>query len=169
MKTLIVFASKYGATAECAKRIAALLPGETVLHRLDEGECPAPEEFDGVICGTSIYMGQPRKEMKRFLKTHAAALQKQPLGLFLCCIQDVNRSVAEQVDVSFPRALREHACVLGALGGVVEFDRLRGLDRFMMNLISGDLRKKTGASAVNTLSGERIAKFAQTYLQGAQK
>ena len=77
MKTLIVFASKYGATAECAKRIAALLPGETVLHRLGEGECPAPEEFDGVICGTSIYMGQPRKEMKRFVKTHAAALQKQ--------------------------------------------------------------------------------------------
>lgn len=169
MKTLLVCASKYGATVECAHRIAARLPGETVVHRLGEGELPALDGFDGVIVGTSIYMGQPRKEFKRFCKAHSKELLKRPLGLFLCCIQDVNRSVTEQVEVAFSRALREHSCVIGALGGAVEFDRLRGLDKFFMNLIAADLRKKTGASALNTVSDERIAQFAETYLQGLQK
>ena len=163
MKTLIVYATKYGGTRLCAERIAKKLPGETTLYSIGEGETPALSGFDGVIFGTSVYMGQPLKAAKRFLKAHGAELMQKRLGLFLCCVQDVNKSVADQVEVAFPRKMREHACVIGALGGVVNFDKLRGFDKFLMGLISGDLRRKANTNVVSTLSDARIDQFAATY------
>ena len=59
--------------------------------------------------------------------------------------------------------MREHACVIGALGGVVNFDKLRGFDKFLMGLISGDLRRKANTNVVSTLSDARIDQFAATY------
>ena len=166
MKTLIIFATKYGGTRMCAERIAKKLPGETALYCIGEGDMPALSSFDGVIFGTSVYMGQPLKSAKRFLKSHGAELMQKRLGLFLCCVQDVNKSVSDQVEVAFPRRMRDHARVIGALGGVVNFDKLRGFDKFLMNLISGDLRKKAKTNVVSTLNDARIEQFVSTYCEG---
>ena len=78
----------------------------------------------------------------------------------------MNKSVADQVEVAFPRRLCDHACVIGALGGVVNFDKLRGFDKFLMGLISGDLRRKAKTNVVSTLNDARIEKFVSTYCEG---
>ena len=81
-------------------------------------------------------------------------------------MQDVSQSVADQVRVVFPASLREHACAIGALGGIVDFRTLRGMDKLLMQLIAGDLRKKSGGDVVTTLSNERITAFIQAFESG---
>ena len=49
MKTLILYATKHGATREAAKRIAAKIPG-AVFHDLKQDGIPALFDFDCVIC-----------------------------------------------------------------------------------------------------------------------
>ena len=59
MKVLICAASKYGATSEIARAVADVLAGRgcevTVLPPQEAG---AVEEFDAVVLGSAVYMGQ---------------------------------------------------------------------------------------------------------------
>ena len=55
MKTIILYATKHGAIAEIARRIAAHING-AVVHDLKQ---PVPDltEYDSVIVGSSVYVG----------------------------------------------------------------------------------------------------------------
>lgn len=161
MHTLIAYAGKYGATRECAEHIAGLLPGETKLHDLEQDPSAALEPYDTVVIGCSVYMGKPRKAAIQFCRKETPALLEKKVGLFLCCIQDLDKTVAQQFSLAFPKALMEHAVVHGQLGGIVDFDKMKPFDRFIMNIVAGDLRKKTGSNRISTLSDERIERFCQ--------
>jgi len=56
MKTLILYATKHGATREVATRIASHTDG-TVLHDLKQASTPTLADFDCVIIGSSLYGG----------------------------------------------------------------------------------------------------------------
>lgn len=166
MKTLIAYSSKHGATKDCAERIAKKLPGETALCDLDANPQPDLAPYDTVVVGCSFYMGKPRKAAKKFCKESLSALLEKRTGLFLCCIQDLDKTVSEQLQLAFPAALREAAAVTGQLGGTVDFTKLKGMDRMIMNMVAGDLRKKTGGDIVSTVSEERIDRFCTLLVEG---
>lgn len=161
MHTLIAYATKYGATRECAERIAARLPGKASLADLDSGGAVDLAPYDQVVVGTSIYIGKPRKSAKAFCRRYEKELLQKPLGLFLCCIQDIDKSVRTQMEVAFLKALLTHAKAMEALGGVVDFTKLGKADGIIMNMISGDLRKQTGGDVISTLSDARIDGFCR--------
>lgn len=161
MNTLIAYAGKYGGTRACAEKIQALLPGNVTLCDLQSRDTPDLSAYDTVVVGCSVYMGKPRKAAIRFCQSHAQALMQKDLGLFLCCIQDIEKNLRQQYELAFPKVLFEHAKVHGQLGGVVDFTKLTPVDKFIMNLVAGDLRKKTGGDLISTLSDERIARFAK--------
>lgn len=163
MRTLIAYATKYGGARVCAERLAALLPGETEVVELTRGAKADLASFDAVIVGTSVYMGRPRKEATQFIEQNQAALLARRLGLFLCCLQDQEKTVAEQLSLAFPQKLRMHAAAADALGGVVDYRRLKKVDAFIMNMIAGDLRKKAPQDTVSTLSDERFARFVRAF------
>ena len=73
MKTLILYATKYGAAYEIARRIAERIDG-AVIHNLKQDGMPPLEEFDCVIAGSSVYVGMIRKEAKAFFTKNTAAL-----------------------------------------------------------------------------------------------
>ncbi len=165
MRTLIAYATKHGGTKQCAERLARLLPGAEPLEitkatRLDL----AP--YDAVILGTPIYMGRPRKAMRTFCKRHQSALLEKRLGLFLCCIQDQENLVGEQLAVAYPAPLRERAVAKGALGGVVAYDTLGRFEKYIMDQVAGDLYKQTGHGAINTISDLKIERFAAEFITG---
>lgn len=166
MKTLIAYSTKYGATEECAKRIAKRLPGNTDLRCLDGVRVDSidPLDYDQVVIGCSVYMGKPRKPARQFCQHHLQALLKKRTGLYLCCIQDIDRNVMQQLSLAYPKELIEHAAAMEQLGGVVDFTKLGRMDRFIMNLIAGDLRKKTGDQIISTLSDSRIKTFCDRLL-----
>jgi menaquinone-dependent protoporphyrinogen oxidase len=82
MKTLILYASKYGAACEIARRIAGYMD-EAALHDLKQGGVPSLAEYDCVIIGSSVYAGTIRKEAKDYLEKNAEGLHGKKTGLFL--------------------------------------------------------------------------------------
>ncbi|MCL1964663.1 MAG: flavodoxin domain-containing protein [Firmicutes bacterium] len=159
MRTLIAYATKYGGTKTCAERLRQTLPGGADLLALPAEGHTDPTAYDTVIVGCSVYMGKPRKEAMAFCKEHKEILLTKNLGLFLCCMQDLDKTVKQQMALAFPQDLRKHAAALGALGGVVDYGKLSRVDGFIMKLVAGDLMKKAGQSMLSTLSQERIDAF----------
>jgi menaquinone-dependent protoporphyrinogen oxidase len=83
MKVLVCAASKYGATAEIARAVADVLAERgcqvTVLPPQEVG---AVEEFDAVVLGSAVYMGQWMKPARQLAERSAAALSARPVWLF---------------------------------------------------------------------------------------
>ena len=67
MKTLILFASRYGATEEIAYMLKSAVGGDvTVCNVREHGISLA--EYDTVIIGSCVYMFKLDKHIKRFLR-----------------------------------------------------------------------------------------------------
>ena len=83
MKVLICAASKYGATSEIVQAVADVLAGRgcevTVLPPQEVGTV---EEFDAVVLGSAVYMGQWMKPARELAERSAAALAARPVWLF---------------------------------------------------------------------------------------
>ena len=83
MKVLVSAASKYGATREIAQPVADVLAERgcevTVLPPQKVG---AVEEFDAVVLGSAVYMGQWLKPARELAQRQAAALASRPVWLF---------------------------------------------------------------------------------------
>ena len=83
MKVLVCAASKYGATSEIAQAVADVLAERgcevTVLPPQEVG---AVEEFDAVVLGSAVYMGQWMKPARELAERSAAALGARPVWLF---------------------------------------------------------------------------------------
>ncbi len=82
-KILVTYATQYGATAEIAEKIGAVLrqaglqadivPVDNV-HDLSA--------YQAVILGSGVYIGQWDKKAAAFLKTHEKSLAERPVWLF---------------------------------------------------------------------------------------
>lgn len=82
-KVLVTYASKYGATAEIAEKIGEALN----TAGLPTDVSPVKQvsdlsEYDGVILGSAVYVGQWRKEAVRFLEANESALTERSVWLF---------------------------------------------------------------------------------------
>lgn len=82
-KILVAYATKYGATAEIAKKIGDVLRQSGLIVEVlpaDQVRDLAP--YKAVILGSGVYIGSWRKEAAQFLKTHEQALSQRPVWLF---------------------------------------------------------------------------------------
>jgi menaquinone-dependent protoporphyrinogen oxidase len=83
MKVLICAASKYGATSEIAQAVADVLAGRGCeVTVLPPQEVDAVEEFDAVVLGSAVYMGQWMKSARELAERQAVALAARPVWLF---------------------------------------------------------------------------------------
>ena len=83
MKVLVCAASKYGATSEIAHAVADVLAERgcqvTVLPPEKAG---AVEEYDAVVLGSAVYMGQWMKPARELAQRSTGALAARPVWLF---------------------------------------------------------------------------------------
>lgn len=133
MKTLILYASKYGATAECARLLAQELGPRAELHNLEEG-APDLAGADAVLVGGPIYAGMLRKPVKEFCKKQEAALLEKKLGLFLCCTTPAQAE--DFLRQNLPAALLEHAGAKENLGGVLPTGKVRAMDKMILSMVA---------------------------------
>ena len=83
MKVLVCVASKYGATSEIAQAVADVLAGQGLeVSVAPPGQADAIEEFDAVVLGSAVYMGQWMKPARELAEHSAAALAARPVWLF---------------------------------------------------------------------------------------
>ena len=154
MKTLLLYATKYGATAEIAKRVAAQLD-HAIIHDLKQGSIPQLKDFDCIIVGSSIYAGAFRKEAKTFIAQNADELITRKLGLFICSIGDGDEDKIFKINV--PDNVLQAVKAKAALGGTFDPKKANFLERLIMKAAT----KQSGY--VDNINDEKIIKFTRIF------
>ena len=133
MKTLILYATKHGATREAAERIAQKIPG-TMLHDLKQANIPPLADFDCVIFGSSIYVGSIRKEAKTFLEQNADRLKEKKFGLFLCGLQENEEK--QFFASNFSPDILTAAKATAFFGGIFDPKKAGFMERFIIKTVA---------------------------------
>ena len=152
MKTLILYATKYGATYEIARRIAERMDG-AVIHDLKNDGMPSLEEFDCVIAGSSVYVGMIRKEAKAFLAKNTAALCNMKFGLFLSGLEPGKEN--ELFSTNFSPQILQSAKAKVFLDGIFDPKKIRLFDRILLKMAAKP------SKYMNTINDEKIKEFAE--------
>jgi menaquinone-dependent protoporphyrinogen oxidase len=154
MKTLIIYASKYGATEKCSNLLKDKLHNEVEIVNIKKESIPEINMFDKIIIGGSIYMGKIQKEVNQFCLKNASVLKNKKLGFFICCMSE-NEVAEKQINNSFPEELLKNAVARGCFGGEFNFKK--------MNFIEGVIIKKISKTSEDSskLLKENINEFAQ--------
>ena len=83
MKILVTVASKHGSTYEIAKAIGSeLATGGLDVSVMPVQDVKTIDEYDAVILGSAIHMGQWMKPAKEFVARVTAILASRPVWLF---------------------------------------------------------------------------------------
>jgi menaquinone-dependent protoporphyrinogen oxidase len=83
MKVLVCAATKYGATGEIADAVADVLAEKGLeVTVIPPGQVGSIEQFDAVVLGSAVYMGQWMKPARELVDRSAAALAARPVWLF---------------------------------------------------------------------------------------
>lgn len=141
MKTLILYASKYGCAKDCAAYLKSRLNQETELMNLKKAGKIELESYDCVVIGGSIYIGKIQKEVRQFCEQNLQSLLQKKVALFICC------TTPEQVDEffgnNFQAPLLEHATERVNWGGELRHDKMSFFDKKITNMVSKLEPKKT--------------------------
>ncbi len=151
MKTLIVYATKHGATREIAERLAKKLDGADVCDLAAPG-VPSVADYDCVVVGSGLYAGAARSEARTFLQANEAALSGKKLGLFFSGIG--KDGLDGYLKSNVPAALVPHAAASAMLGGKFTPSQAGFFERLVMRIVA-----KTSAP-IDTIDDDAIASFA---------
>ena len=110
MRVLVAYASRHGATAGIAERVARVLKESGLdadLKRIDD--VPTTNEYDAFVIGSAAYYFHWLKEATSFVNRHERELAERPLWLFSSGPLGNDKVDAEDHDVLKGAAPREFA------------------------------------------------------------
>jgi len=153
MKTLILYATKYGATKEIAQKIATLIEGSQI-YNIKEKNIPDLDSFDCILLGSSVYAGSIRKEMKEYIALNKSSLKDKKLGLFISGMG--TESSDKAFKDNFPTELLETASSKEVLGGIFDPQKVNKLEKTIYKLVAkqGDYK--------STLREDKIKAFVES-------
>jgi menaquinone-dependent protoporphyrinogen oxidase len=118
MKVLVAYATRHGATAGIAERIARVLEGAGLtvdLTKIDDVR--VTDDYDAFVIGSAAYYFHWLKEATRFVREHQRDFGKRPVWLFSSGPVGSDKVDAEGHDVvkgAAPREFTEFAQTLDA-------------------------------------------------------
>src|SRR5665648_535004 len=155
MKTLIIYASTYGYTKECVEKLKELIDGEVIITDIKKDDVPSSDEFDNIIIGGSIYMGQIHKKLKEYCTANLNLLLNKKIALFLCC--GLPENFDETIKNCFPTELLEAAIAKECFGGELRTEKMR----IEHKMISGLMQRASTPVTPETMSlPETMTKLA---------
>ena len=135
-KALIVYGTRYGATASTSEEIAGILRQEGIEVRVvnaKEEKVKAITDYDLVIVGSGIQINRWTGEPEKFLKKFQKELARKKVALFVCCgsaSQALNEGKTETIEKARRKYLEEKAVqynlqpvALGFFGGVYNYNK----------------------------------------------
>lgn len=159
MKTIILYGTTYGFSQMCAERLSDHLEGEVELVNLMKDSVQDLSQYDHVIIGGSVYMGQVQKKVKAFCQKHEAILCKKNLGLFLCC------GSATQFEVflnnNFSPNILEAAGIKACFGGELNPEKMGLVHKIITNMVL-KANAKSGVEPVS-IQKEEIVRMAEYF------
>ena len=150
MKTLIVYGTRYGATAGTSEEIGKILSNVG----LDVKVVNAKEEkikdisiYDLIVVGTGVQMGQWTGEIEDFLKKHEKELQTKKLAIFVSSMKTIAEREGKTADVESARTwdidkkLSKYnfkPISVGFFGGVLNYNKMN----FFFKKTLGSIREQ---------------------------
>jgi len=153
MKALIVYATRYGATAGTSEEIAKILREEGFDVRVinaKEEKVKEISRYELVIVGSGMQMGKWTSEADGFLDRFRKELEQKKLALFVSSMKTVSEREGKIDDVAKIRkaALEDpvtkynlHPIALGFFGGVIDYNKMNFLFRRTMGFLKVQLEK----------------------------
>ncbi|XES76932.1 MAG: flavodoxin domain-containing protein [Candidatus Bathyarchaeia archaeon] len=153
MKTLIVYGTRYGATAENAEEIAKILHEEGFDVKVANAKKEKIKDitsYELVVVGSGLQMGKWTGEAEDFLKKHAKELAEKKLALFVSTMKMVSEREGKTEDVEkiHKMGLEDKVdkyslqpIALGFFGGVLDFNKMNILFRRTFGMIRSELEK----------------------------
>ena len=154
MKTVILYATKYGAAEKIANRIAEKIEN-AVMCDLKLNDLPKLSEFDCIIIGSSLYAGMIRKEAKAFLAKNANVLRGKRIGLFLSGMDTNENNQKSFFENNFPSELLQAAKAKSIPGGIYDPEKAGFMERFIFKLAA-----KQSAYA-DIIDDDKITRFVK--------
>lgn len=121
MKTLIIYATKYGCTRDCANLLKERLQGDVTISTVSEFSSDL-RQYDSIIIGGSVYMGKIQKSITRFCKKNEQILLQKKIGLFASCYTPIETE--GYLKKLFPQSLLGHALCATLVGGRMDYDKM---------------------------------------------
>ncbi len=110
MKTLIVYGTKHGTAEKCSNFLKDKVRGEVVTINIKKENMPDITEFNNIVIGGSIYMGQIQKEVKNFCMENINALKEKEWGFLYV---DSMKKCRVTVKQCFPKRIINECCCKG--------------------------------------------------------
>ena len=134
-RILVAYASKYGATAEIARKIGEVLSTAGLkVNVLDVEKVTDVTPFDAVVLGSAVYGGNWRKEAVTFLEDYKTTLEKIPIWLFSSGPMGVGDTDDLTQGWHFPSAQqpiadRIHARDIALFHGAIDMEKLNFVEK----------------------------------------
>jgi len=164
-KVLVAYASKYGATTEIAEKIGEVLNDAG----LPTDVSPVKQvsnltEYNAVILGSAVYIGQWRKEAVKFLEANEKALTERSVWLFSSGPSGEGDPVELLSGWQFPKGQQEIADRIQprditVFHGNVDVNKLNFLHKWMIGKVEspvGDFREWEAIAAWATSIAEAL-------------
>ena len=153
VKTLIVYATRYGATTGTAEEIAKILRSEGFdiqIVNVKEENVKDISEYDLIIVGSGMQMGKWTGEAENFLAKFHKEFADKKLALFVSTMKSVSEREGKPEDVANMRKVsledqiskyNLQPVALGFFGGVLDFNKMNFLMRRTMGFLKPQLEK----------------------------
>jgi menaquinone-dependent protoporphyrinogen oxidase len=152
-KALIVYGTRYGATASTSEDVAEALRKEGLdvkVVDLKKDKVKDITEYELIIVGSGIQINRWTKEPEKFLKKFQKELAKKKVALFVCCgsTQPLDNKIdkAKSIENARTKYLEEKAAkynlqpiALGLFGGVYNYNKVPWLFGKFMEAVKPQL------------------------------
>ncbi len=184
LKTLIVYGTRYGATAGTSEEIAKILREEgfeVQVVNAKEEKIKDLSPYELVVVGTSVQMGRWTGEIEDFLKKHEQELSQKKMALFVSSMKTVAQREGKTADVESARKfdidnkLPKYSfkpISVGFFGGVMNYNKLNFLFKktfgSMKERLNKDGFKETEPGVWELRDWEEIRLWAKELAQKAK-
>ena len=153
MKALIVYATRYGATAGTSDEIGKILREEgfdVKIVNAKEEKIEDISEYDLIVVGSGMRMGKWVDKAEDFLKNFQKEFEQKKLALFVSSMKTVaeregkTEEVAESRKVALEDIVAKYGLkpiMLGFFGGVIDYNKMGFLMRKTMEWLKPQLEK----------------------------
>ena len=148
-QVLVTYATKYGATAEIAEKIAQVLrQADLRTNVIPTDRVGDLQSYKAVVLGSAVYVGLWRKKAAKFLKANEKALAERPVWLFSSGPTGEGDPVEQVQGWRFPKGLQPIADRIqprdiAVFHGSVDVEKLNAIEKWMLKNVqapTGDFR-----------------------------
>jgi menaquinone-dependent protoporphyrinogen IX oxidase len=153
MKTLLVFGTRYGATASTSEEIARVLRSEgfdVKVVNAKEEKIKDISPYELVIVGSGMQFGRWTGEAEDFLKKFQKELVQKKVALFISTMKTVTEREGKIEELEKTRKMELEDKVtkynlqpisLGFFGGVLDFNKMNIITRKTLGFLRSQLEK----------------------------